>query len=36
MILLFLPYAPFWSLMMVGVDFFVIWSLAVYRPETRV
>lgn len=33
---LFLPYAPFWSLIMVGVDFFVIWLLAVYRPETRV
>jgi hypothetical protein len=29
---LFLPYAPVWSLIMVGVNFFVIWSLAVYRP----
>ncbi|MFF0079932.1 hypothetical protein ACFYR1_09540 [Streptomyces canus] len=33
---LFLPYAPFWSLIMVGVDFFVIWALAVYKPERRV
>lgn len=33
---LFLPYAPFWSLIMVGVDFFVIWALAVYKPEKRV
>ncbi|MFL5996059.1 MAG: hypothetical protein ACJ736_17435 [Streptomyces sp.] len=33
---LFLPYAPFWSLIMVGLDFFVIWSLAVYRPVKRV
>lgn len=33
---LFLPYAPFWSLIMVGVDFFVIWALAVYKPEGRV
>lgn len=33
---LFLPCAPFWSLIMVGVDFFVIWALAVYRPEGRV
>ncbi|WP_411152302.1 hypothetical protein [Streptomyces sp. A30] len=29
---LFLPYAPVWSLIMVGVNFFVIWALAVYRP----
>lgn len=25
---LFLPYAPVWSVIMVGVDFFVIWALA--------
>ncbi|MER6344956.1 DUF7144 family membrane protein [Streptomyces sp. NPDC001595] len=30
---LFLPYAPLWSLIMVGIDFFVIWALAVYRPR---
>jgi hypothetical protein len=30
---LFLPYAPIWSLIMIAVNFFVIWSLAVYRPE---
>ncbi|MFG2887492.1 hypothetical protein ACGFYV_35310 [Streptomyces sp. NPDC048297] len=29
---LFLPYAPFWSLIMIGLSFFVIWSLATYRP----
>ncbi|MEU1478421.1 hypothetical protein ACFYZ8_32290 [Streptomyces sp. NPDC001668] len=32
---LFLPYAPFWSVIMIGIAFFVIWSLAVYRPEKR-
>ncbi|MER7837357.1 hypothetical protein ABTY98_15975 [Streptomyces sp. NPDC096040] len=30
---LFLPYAPLWALIMIGIDFFVIWALAVYRPE---
>ncbi|MGW7204226.1 DUF7144 family membrane protein [Streptomyces sp. NPDC054837] len=25
---LFLPYSPVWSVIMVGVDFFVIWALA--------
>ncbi|MEU9148992.1 hypothetical protein AB0D59_00205 [Streptomyces sp. NPDC048417] len=30
---LFLPYAPLWALVMIGIDFFVIWALAVYRPE---
>ncbi|MFG3023079.1 hypothetical protein ACGFZQ_31775 [Streptomyces sp. NPDC048254] len=30
---LFLPYAPIWALIMIGIDFFVIWALAVYRPE---
>lgn len=30
---LFLPYAPVWSVVMVGVNFFVIWSLAVYHPK---
>ncbi|MFE3033441.1 hypothetical protein ACFXKY_17560 [Streptomyces canus] len=30
---LFLPYAPVWSVIMIGIDFFVIWALAVYRPE---
>jgi hypothetical protein len=32
---LFLPYAPFWSLIMIGISFFVIWSLAAYRPPSR-
>ncbi|MEV6115238.1 hypothetical protein AB0L59_22660 [Streptomyces sp. NPDC052109] len=31
---LFLPYAPVWSLIMMAIDIFVIWALAVYRPET--
>ncbi|MEU2618628.1 hypothetical protein ABZ642_10725 [Streptomyces sp. NPDC007157] len=30
---LFLPYAPVWALIMIGIDFFVIWALAVYKPE---
>jgi hypothetical protein len=33
---LFLPYAPLWALIMIGIDFFVIWALAVYRPEPGV
>ncbi|MFF4030845.1 hypothetical protein ACFYZ2_13955 [Streptomyces sviceus] len=32
---LFLPYAPVWSVIMIGIDFFVIWALAVYRPQAR-
>lgn len=30
---LFLPYAPVWSVIMAGVDFFVIWALAT-APDT--
>jgi hypothetical protein len=30
---LFLPYAPVWSVIMMAIDVFVIWSLAVYQPE---
>ncbi|MFJ9865267.1 hypothetical protein [Streptomyces sp. NPDC101165] len=30
---LFLPYSPVWALVMIAIDFFVIWSLAVYQPE---
>lgn len=33
---LFLPYAPVWSVIMIGIDFFVIWSLAVYQPARTV
>ncbi|WP_405616588.1 hypothetical protein [Streptomyces sp. NBC_00076] len=29
---LFLPYQPVWSIVMIAVDVFVIWALAVYRP----
>ncbi|MFD3621325.1 hypothetical protein ACFWWT_40240 [Streptomyces sp. NPDC058676] len=31
---LFLPYAPVWSIVMIAVNVFVIWSLAVYRPTS--
>ncbi|MEU0161705.1 hypothetical protein ABZ154_23435 [Streptomyces sp. NPDC006261] len=30
---LFLPYAPVWSVLMIGVDIFVIWALSAYRPS---
>lgn len=30
---LFLPYAPIWSIIMIAIDVFVIWALAVYRAE---
>ncbi|MER5912396.1 hypothetical protein ABT124_18365 [Streptomyces sp. NPDC001982] len=30
---LFLPYAPIWSIIMIAIDMFVIWALAVYHPE---
>lgn len=30
---LFLPYAPIWSVIMIALNFFVIWALAVYRPR---
>ncbi|MFK4099383.1 hypothetical protein ACI2L1_04725 [Streptomyces sp. NPDC019531] len=29
---LFLPYEPVWSVIMIGINFFVIWALAVYQP----
>lgn len=29
---LFLPYAPVWSIILIAIDVFVIWSLAVHRP----
>jgi hypothetical protein len=28
---LFIPYYPFWSLLMIALDVFVIWALAAYR-----
>lgn len=31
---LFLPYAPVWSVVMMAIDVFVIWALAVYHPAT--
>jgi hypothetical protein len=29
----FLPYYPFWSLLIIGMDVAVIWGLAVYRDN---
>ena len=30
---MFIPYYPFWSLLIIALDVFVIWALAVYNPE---
>ncbi|MET7652896.1 MULTISPECIES: hypothetical protein [unclassified Streptomyces] len=30
---LFLPYAPFWAVIQIAIDVFVIWALAAYRPQ---
>jgi hypothetical protein len=30
---LFIPYYPFWSLLMIAVDIFVIWALSVHGRE---
>jgi hypothetical protein len=30
---LFIPYYPFWSLLMIALDVFVIWALAVHGRE---
>lgn len=32
---LFLPYAPIWSLILIAIDFFIIWALASWQPEGR-
>ncbi|MGW2209390.1 DUF7144 family membrane protein [Streptomyces sp. NPDC001781] len=32
---LFLPYAPIWSLILIAIDFFIIWALANWHPEGR-
>jgi hypothetical protein len=29
---MFLPYQPVWSIIMIGIDVFVIWALATYHP----
>ena len=29
----FIPYYPFWSLLIIALDVFVIWALATYRGE---
>ncbi|MFB7332357.1 hypothetical protein FNH09_23240 [Streptomyces adustus] len=32
---LFLPYQPVWSIIVIAMDIFVIWALAVYHAEGR-
>jgi hypothetical protein len=32
---MFIPYYPFWSLLIIALNVFVVWALAVYRPEPR-
>ncbi|RZU30123.1 hypothetical protein EV284_5079 [Streptomyces sp. BK022] len=32
---LFLPYSPIWSLILIALDFFIIWALATWHPEGR-
>ena len=31
---MFIPYYPFWSLLIIALDVLVIWALAVYHPES--
>jgi hypothetical protein len=33
---LFLPYYPFWSLLIIAVDIFVIWAIAAHGREVGV
>ncbi|MFF7675414.1 hypothetical protein [Actinacidiphila glaucinigra] len=30
---LYLPYLPFWSIILIALDIFIIWALSHYRPE---
>ncbi|MFR9805501.1 hypothetical protein ACL02T_24920 [Pseudonocardia sp. RS010] len=30
---LFLPYSPWWSILLIALDIAVIWALSVYRPQ---
>jgi hypothetical protein len=32
---LFIPYYPFWSMLIIGLDVFVIWALAAHGREIR-
>jgi hypothetical protein len=32
---LFIPYYPFWSMLIIAVDVFVIWALAAHGRELR-
>jgi hypothetical protein len=33
---LFIPYYPFWALLMIGLDVFVIWALATYSRRAAI
>jgi hypothetical protein len=33
---LFIPYYPFWSLLIIAVDVFVIWAIAAHGREVAV
>ena len=33
---LFIPYYPFWSLLIIAVDIFVIWAIAAHGREAGV
>jgi hypothetical protein len=33
---LWLPYYPFWSMLIIAVDIFVIWAIAAHGREARV
>jgi hypothetical protein len=32
---LFIPYYPFWAILIITFDVFIIWALAVYNPAAR-
>jgi hypothetical protein len=32
---MFIPYYPFWSLLIIAVDVFIIWALAAHGREIR-
>ncbi|WP_241968258.1 hypothetical protein [Streptomyces sp. ICBB 8177] len=32
---MFLPYYPFWSLIVLAIDVFVLWALCTYHPQPR-
>jgi hypothetical protein len=30
-----LPYSPFWAILLIGVDLLIIWALASARAQTK-